>query len=147
MFSRARPGRRTDTRPDTQPPTTRRGVTATATSSPLQVTVAWNASTDNVGVTGYTIRRNGTVLTSVSGSTLSYVDKTVASVATYSYTVDASDAAGNHSAQSSPATVTTPDTVPPTVPAGLAANPVSSSEVDLSWTASSDNVAVTGYTV
>ena len=135
------------TNPDAQPPTVPGGLTATASSSPLQVTVAWNASTDNVGVTGYTIRRNGAVLTSVSGSTLSYVDTTVASVATYSYTVDASDAAGNHSAQSSPATVTTPDTVPPTVPTGLKANPVSSGEVDLSWSASSDNVAVTGYTL
>src|SRR4029077_1297976 len=53
------------TNPDAQPPTVPGGLTATASSSPLQVTVAWNASTDNVGVTGYTIRRNGAVLTSV----------------------------------------------------------------------------------
>ena len=40
-----------------------------------------------------------------------------------------------------------PDVTPPSVPTGLAANPVSSSQVNLSWTASTDNVGVTGYKV
>jgi chitodextrinase len=133
--------------PDTQPPTVPTGLSATASTSTPQVTLSWSAATDNVGVTGYTVYRNGAALATVSGSTLSYVDNAVTSVATYSYAVDAFDAAGNHSAQSTPVSVTTPDTSPPTVPAGLAATAVSPSEIDLSWTASSDNVGVTGYTV
>ncbi len=40
-----------------------------------------------------------------------------------------------------------PDTTPPTVPTGLSATPVSSTQIDLSWTASTDNVGVTGYKV
>ena len=40
-----------------------------------------------------------------------------------------------------------PDTESPTAPTGLVANAVSFSQIDLSWTASTDNVAVTGYTV
>jgi hypothetical protein len=72
------------------------------------VNLAWQASTDNVSVTGYTIYRNGAVLTTVSGSTLTYSDATASPTTTYSYTVDAFDAAGNHSAQSAPASVTTP---------------------------------------
>ena len=38
-----------------------------------------------------------------------------------------------------------PDTVAPSVPAGLTATPVSPSQVNLSWIASSDNIAVEGY--
>jgi hypothetical protein len=39
------------------------------------------------------------------------------------------------------------DTIPPTVPAGLTATAVSSSQINLSWTASTDNVGVTGYNI
>ncbi len=40
-----------------------------------------------------------------------------------------------------------PDTTPPSVPAGLTATAVSSSQINLSWTASTDNVGVTGYRI
>src|SRR5947207_9585009 len=66
---------------------------------------------------------------------------------TYSYTVAAFDAAGNLSAQSSPASATTPaapDTTPPSVPTALRASAVSSSQTNLSSAASSDNVGVIG---
>lgn len=39
------------------------------------------------------------------------------------------------------------DTTPPSVPAGLATTAVGSTTVDLSWTAATDDVAVTGYEV
>ena len=42
---------------------------------------------------------------------------------------------------------TTPDTQAPTDPTGLSATAVSASQINLSWTASTDNVAVTGYRV
>ena len=133
---------------DTQAPSVPAGLTATAVSS-TQVNLAWQASTDNVGVTGYTIYRNGAVLTTVSGTTLAYSDTTASPSTTYSYTVDAFDAAGNHSVQSSPASVTTPgsDTQAPSIPAGLTANAVSPTKVNLAWQASTDNVGVTGYTI
>ena len=41
----------------------------------------------------------------------------------------------------------TVDTAPPTVPSGLSARGVSASEIDLTWTASTDNVGVTGYNI
>ena len=132
---------------DTQPPTVPTGLAASASSSIPQVNLAWNASTDNVGVTGYTVYRNGSLLASVSGAALTYVDNTVSSVATYNYAVDAFDAAGNHSAQSAPVSVTTPDTSPPTVPAGVSATAISPAEIDVGWAASTDNVGVTGYTI
>src|SRR5207248_998539 len=53
---------------------------------------------------------------------------------------------------SDPVTVTVsngppPDTTPPSVPTGLRATAVSSSQINLSWPASSDNVGVSGYRV
>jgi chitodextrinase len=89
---------------DTTPPTVPTGLVATPNGS-SQVNLAWNASTDNVGVTGYTIYRNGAVLTTVSGSTLTYSDTAVAPATNYAYAVDAFDAAGNHSVQSATVSV------------------------------------------
>ncbi|HVS48973.1 MAG TPA: FG-GAP-like repeat-containing protein [Candidatus Dormibacteraeota bacterium] len=90
---------------DTTPPSVPTGLSATANSGP-QVTLTWNASTDNVGVTGYTIYRDGTAIATVGGSTLTYTDNSVGR-STYSYAVDAFDAAGNHSAKSAAVVVST----------------------------------------
>jgi fibronectin type 3 domain-containing protein len=139
--------------PDTQPPTTPTGVAATAISHSL-VRVTWNGSTDNVGVTGYRIYRNGsgTPIASVGGSTLTFDDTTVAPSSTYTYRVDAVDAVPNPSPQSIPSnSVTTPavppDTQPPTTPTGVAATAVSHALVRLTWNASTDNVGVNGYRI
>jgi chitodextrinase len=64
--------------------------------------------------------------------------------------VAAYDAGGNVSDLSEEASATTPsppDTQPPTVPEGLAAIVISSTRIDLSWAASTDNVGVTEYKV
>jgi Fibronectin type III domain len=92
---------------DILPPSTPGGLTAQSVSS-KSVTLNWNPSTDNVAVTGYTVYRNGTARTTTGASATTYTDQSVAPSTTYSYTVDAFDAAGNHSAQSSPLAVTTP---------------------------------------
>jgi hypothetical protein len=88
------------------------GVTASAVSA-TQIDLGWTHSTDTVGVTGYTIYRDGAVLTTVGSATSSYQDTSASPNTTYSYTVDAFDGATNHSAQSAPpATATTPDAPP-----------------------------------
>ena len=93
---------------DTTPPTAPASLTATAVS-PSQVNLSWNASTDNVGVAGYTVYRDGNPIASTSGAnTTSYSDTSVAAATTYTYTVDAIDGAGNHSPPSGPVSVTTP---------------------------------------
>src|SRR5947207_1825855 len=133
--------------PDTTPPSVPTGLTASAVSS-SQINLSWTASSDNVGVSGYRVYRNGTQI-ATTGAT-SFANTGLSPSTTYSYTVAAYDAAGNLSAQSSPASATTPappDTTPPTVPTGLTASAVSSSQINLSWTASSDNVGVSGYRV
>ncbi len=70
--------------------------------------VTWSASTDNVGVNGYTIYRNGQSIATVASGNLSYTDTNTTLGATYTYKVDAFDAANNHSAQSSGAPATIP---------------------------------------
>ena len=92
---------------DTTPPSTPTNLTATATG-PTSIKLAWSASTDNVGVTGYRIYRGGSSLTTVAASALSYVDNSVSPSTSYSYTVQAVDAAGNASPQSTAASATTP---------------------------------------
>ncbi len=130
---------------DTTPPTAPANLTATAVS-PSQVNLSWDASTDNVGVAGYKVYRDGVFLASTS--TTSYSDTTVQGGTTHGYTVYAYDAAGNISPPSNTATVTTPtDTQPPTTPAGLAATAVSAGQVNLTWNAATDDTGVAGYTV
>jgi chitodextrinase len=130
---------------DTTPPTAPGNLTATAVS-PTQVNLSWDASTDNVGVAGYKVYRDGAFLASTS--TTSYSDTTVQGGTSHSYTVYAYDAAGNISPASNTATVTTPtDTQPPTTPTGLAGTAVSAGQVNLTWNAATDNVGVAGYTV
>jgi len=89
---------------DTTPPTVPTGLTATAVSS-SQINVSWTASTDNVGVTGYNIYRDGTEIG--TSTTTSYFDTGLTASTTYTYNVSAFDAAGNTSAQSASASATT----------------------------------------
>ena len=93
----------TATVPDSVKPTAPSNLKATAGTG--QVTLTWKASSDNVGVTGYRIYRNGTQVGSVNGTTLTYTDTGLAR-GTYSYTVRAIDAAGNLSDPSKTASAT-----------------------------------------
>jgi chitodextrinase len=108
---------------------------AVAVSS-AQINLSWTASTDNVGVAGYKLYRNGggTPLATPVGT--AYSDMGLTASTTYSYTVSACDAAGNCSAKSAAVSTTTLTIAPPNVPAGLAAVAVSSNQINLSWTAS-----------
>lgn len=85
---------------DTQPPTAPTGLTATLVKK--QVKLTWKASTDNAGVTGYRVMRNGALVATVTGT--SFTDNPA--TGTYTYTVTAQDAAGNVSVASNGATVT-----------------------------------------
>ena len=133
--------------PDVTPPSVPGGLAAVAAASGHEVDLSWNASTDNVGVAGYDVFRDGTQVANVTAGT-SYADTGLSDATSYQYTVAAYDAAGNVSAQSPAVRAVTPDTTPPSVPTGLAAVAAASGhEVDLSWNASTDNVGVTGYQV
>ncbi|NYI04510.1 cellulase family glycosylhydrolase [Allostreptomyces psammosilenae] len=89
---------------DTQAPTTPLALRAGSVTS-SSVTLSWNASTDNVGVTGYEVYRGGTRIATVTG--LSHTDTGLSPNSTHSYTVRARDAAGNLSPATAALTVTT----------------------------------------
>lgn len=132
---------------DTVPPSTPTGLIGNAISS-SHINLSWTASTDNVGVAGYKIYRSGYYLKSVPTAFTS--DTGLTPSTQYCYTVSAYDAANNESGKSNQAcatTLTTSDTTPPSIPTGLSATAVSSSQINLSWNASTDNVGVTGYKI
>lgn len=89
---------------DTQAPSTPTGLAASAISA-NQISLSWRASTDNIGVAGYRVIRNGILIGSASGT--AYSDTGLAANTTYSYQVLAYDTAGNTSDQSSFAYATT----------------------------------------
>ncbi|GAA3019341.1 hypothetical protein HEB29_005335 [Streptomyces fulvorobeus] len=132
---------------DTQAPTVPSGLAYTEPATG-QVRLTWNASSDNTAVTGYDVYANDTLLTSVAGNVTTYTDNRPANQ-TVTYHVRARDAAGNQSANSSTVTrrADTGDTQAPTAPANLALSEPATGQVRLTWNASSDNTAVTGYDV
>jgi hypothetical protein len=113
-----------------------------------QIRLTWNASADNVGVTGYDVYANGQLRSSVAGNVLTFTDNQPDS-ATVQYYVRAKDAAGNVSANSNTVTRTgaTGDTQAPTTPGSLSYTTPASGQIRLAWGASTDNVGVTGYNV
>jgi chitodextrinase len=131
---------------DSSPPTAPTGLAATGTTA-TSISVAWTAATDNVGVTGYTVYVNGNQV-GTTGAT-SYALTGLACGTSYSIAVDAFDGAGNHSSRSSitASTGSCTDTTPPTAPTGLGATGATATSISVAWTAATDNVGVTGYTV
>jgi glucose/arabinose dehydrogenase/chitodextrinase len=92
--------------PDSEPPAAPASLDAQAVAH-NRMNLSWTAATDNVGVTGYEVYRDGGLLATL-GNVTSYADTNVAASTEYAYTVKALDAAGNRSAASDTATATTP---------------------------------------
>ncbi|MEK3834658.1 MULTISPECIES: carbohydrate binding domain-containing protein [unclassified Paenibacillus] len=90
---------------DTQAPSVPGNVTATVQNASSAL-VSWSASTDNVGVSGYEIYRNGVKIG--TSATTSFTDNGLVGSTNYSYTVKAYDAAMNLSAFSAAALIVTP---------------------------------------
>jgi chitodextrinase len=62
--------------------------------------MSWVASADAVGVTSYSISRNGTLISTVAAPVTSFIDAAMAPGTSYTYSVTAFDAVGNSSAAS-----------------------------------------------
>jgi chitodextrinase len=92
--------------PDTEPPSRPQSLTQTGITS-TTVALAWDASSDNVGVTQYRIFRDGAVAGAVAAPTTSFTDTGLAPATAYSYHVTALDAAGNEGPASGVLDVTT----------------------------------------
>ncbi|HTQ57181.1 MAG TPA: fibronectin type III domain-containing protein [Bryobacteraceae bacterium] len=127
--------------PDTNAPSTpgKPGGTAGYNS----VSMAWTASTDDVGVAGYNILRCAPVPPSTTctgvwiGNTAltQYVDTGLTDNTTYQYQVQAFDMVNNESGLSAAFSVTTAPSTPPNSPSGVMATAQSPSEIIVKWTA------------
>ncbi len=136
----------TATPPDTIAPTVPGNLTASNIGE-TSLDLSWDASTDNVGVTGYEVFQDGNSLGTTS--TTNYSVSGLSPDTTYGFSVRAYDAASNYSAQSAVLSVTTlappPDTQAPSIPTNLSASNETATSFLLSWSAASDNVGVVGY--
>ena len=128
--------------PDTTPPTVPAGLVAEPASD--AVTLTWSPATDNVGVTGYDVLRNGAVVATVTATT--YADHDVPANTPHTWTVRALDAASNTGAESNAASAVR-DTLAPSAPPNLRVTSVLPGAVGLEWDASTDNVGVVRYRV
>ncbi|EAC3781795.1 chitin-binding protein [Listeria monocytogenes] len=118
------------------------------TTTPKKVSLTWTASTDNIGIKGYEILRDGQVIGESQAA--SYEDTTVNSSTAYTYTVRAKDFGGNSSALSNSINVTTKeapavDKEAPTAPKSLMSHAQTDTTIALCWQASTDNVEVKNY--
>ena len=133
---------------DAEAPTTPTGLSGTALSY-NSIKLTWKASTDNTGVTAYTVYRDGVPVATL-GNVTTYTDQSLSANTSYSYQVQAADAAGNKSTLTAKISVKTQnvaDSQAPTKPTGLSGQAVSPTQVNLTWTAATDNIGVTGYDV
>jgi hypothetical protein len=101
--------------------------------STSQIDLTW---TDVADETGYTIKRDGTTITTTAADTTSYSDTGLSSDGTYTYSVIATNANGD--SQSATAVGTTSSTAP-NAPTGLTTTVISQTAIDLTWTDNSDD--------
>ena len=137
--------------PDTSAPSVPTDVAATVDPATRLVTATWGASTDPSGVASYTVYRNTVEVAKVRGDiTTVTLDLGVGS---HSLQVSATDTLGNESAMTSPVLVEiaappAADTSRPSTPRDLTTTVVPVyGTIDVSWTASRDDVGVAGYVI
>ena len=133
---------------DATPPSAPGNLTANVVGA--TVNLSWTAASDNIGVVRYNLHRGTTSDFTPTTSNriaqptgLTHSDTGLAP-GSYFYKATAEDAAGNIGPVSNTATATLADTSPPTTPTNLSANG-GAGQATLTWTAASDNVAVTRY--
>jgi fibronectin type 3 domain-containing protein len=126
---------------DTIPPSTP-GSLGIVSGTPTSASLSWTASTDNVGVAGYHILRDGVkVATTVETY---YQDSSLTQNTTYNYAVVAFDLAGNTSVPAT-ASVTTRNGTTPNPPANFNGTAISGQEISLSWSVPPGNIPISSY--
>jgi len=115
-----------------------------ATRSSLDL--IWDPARDNRGVVGYGLYRDGVFFATTTETSVAFADLTCGT--TYLVEVDAVDAAGNRSKKSAiRAPTLSCDADAPTPPTELTVTGTTETTISLSWTASTDEIGVTGYTL
>lgn len=135
--------------PDTAAPSAPGAPSATGKSD-TSVRLQWGVATDDVGIAGYDVYDGTAKVAETYGTGTGATVTGLQPDTDHTFTVKARDGSGNISAASSPVSVRTDagkDTRPPTVPAAPTVTGRTERSLSITWPASSDNVAVTGYEV
>jgi fibronectin type 3 domain-containing protein len=132
------------TPPDTTPPSVPTGLSGSS-ANPTTAYLSWNASTDNVGVAGYNVYRDGALVATSANNY--YQDSGLTEATPYTYAVQAFDLGQNKSAMSPSINVTTDNVTPPTAPGNVTATANSCEKVTVTWTASTGLVSIRDYLV
>ncbi len=124
------------------------GTLTAVAKSASSVDLTWGSVGAETGITGYKIFRNGNFVGEVDATKNTFSDKELLPDTSYSYSVACFDNGDNESEKTDPVIVKTPkDITSPTIPQNLSASAFSSSQINLSWQASSDDVGVIGYKI
>ncbi len=116
-----------------------------AGSGTTSVPLTWRASSDNIGVTGYVVYRDGLPVASPAGTATAWTDTAPVGQTRHRYRITARDAAGNESGLSNEVERSLVDVTPPGT-AQLSASRTGFT-VRLTWTPASDDTGVVGYDV
>lgn len=125
-------------------PPTRPGGLGVADRTGTSLTVSWQPSTAELGITGYAVYLDGTRTDTVSGNRA--VVSGLRSAESYVISVAAIDGGGSIGSRAS-VTARTVDIEPPSSPANPTIADRTGTSLTVSWRPASDNVGVTGYTV
>ena len=122
-----------------------------ATAGDTSAVVSWTAPGNGGSpITGYTVTSSpGAITVTVGGNQTGATVTGLTNGAAYTFTVLATNAVGNGPQSAASAAITPSDQVAPSVPTGLALTAISSTRVDLSWTASTDtgSSGLVGYRI
>ena len=130
---------------DTEVPSTPANLVLNSTST-ASASLSWNPSTDNIAVTYYKIFVNGAFHSNSPTTTATVSGLTQGT--TYTFSVAAADAAGNVSPQSNTVTGTTLiDNEAPSNPTNLSVTSVGTNNIEIQWTAATDNIGVDSYDI
>jgi hypothetical protein len=136
--------------PDTTPPTPPTALAVTTKYSPLGATLTWHAGTDDVGVTGYRLWRDGMLVGTAPG--LTYTDPWPELFPQVTYSVATLDAANHESAHATviayaPLPPPPADRTAPSPPLPVHIVKAKKGKVTLTWGAGSDNRRVVRYEI
>lgn len=130
--------------PDLAPPSAPADLSATTSQD--SVWLAWHGASDNVGVTGYIVSRDGQKLATLSSGARGYRDSGLAPDTTYRYSVRAIDGAGNLGPAAEVLVTVLPlDTEAPTAPQDLQVAHQRRNSIRIVWDPGTDNVGIVSY--
>ena len=135
--------------PDVCPPTWPPGAAVQATGmTATGAHLAWSAADDDTAVTGYRVFRGATQVAQVAGDVLEADVTGLSADTTYTFRIQAGDAAGHWTTDGPSVPVTTTGAQPTwPAPKSLTASAVTATGLHLAWSAATDNVGVAHYRV